>query len=323
MDRKREESVMRVAVLDDYQEVAASYADWGNLKAEVTFFPDHLADDQALIARLAGFDVIVAMRERTPFQRPLLELLPNLRLLVTTGMRNASIDVKAATDLGITVSGTNSPGVATAELAFGMVLALSRSLILEAGSVANGGWQKKIGRDLRGSTLGVVGLGKLGAEVARYGSAFEMDVIAWSQNLTPGRAEEVGARLVDKETLLAESDFVSIHLRLSDRTRGLIGAADLDKMKPTAYLINTSRGEIVDTTALLAALDSGALAGAGIDVFDVEPLPTDDRRRTHHKILATPHIGYVTDATYRVFYSEAVEDVAAWQAGTPIRVLTT
>ncbi|HUP16894.1 MAG TPA: D-2-hydroxyacid dehydrogenase family protein [Acidimicrobiia bacterium] len=314
---------MRVAVLDDYQEIAASYADWGNLAAEVTFFPDHLADDEALIARLVGFDVIVAMRERTPFQRPLLALLPNLRLLVTTGMRNASIDVKAATDLGINVSGTNSPGVATAELAFGMVLALSRNLILEAGSVAEGGWQKRIGRDLRSSTLGVVGLGKLGAKVARYGSAFGMDVIAWSQNLLPERAEEVGARLVDKETLLAESDFVSIHLRLSDRTRGLIGEADLDKMKPTAYLINTSRGEIVDTAALLAALDSGALAGAGIDVFDVEPLPPDDRLRTHHKILATPHIGYVTDATYRVFYSEAVEDIAAWQAGTPIRVLTT
>jgi phosphoglycerate dehydrogenase-like enzyme len=318
---EREEGVMRVAVLDDYQEVAASYADWGNLAAEVNFFSDHLADHEALTARLAGFDVIVAMRERTPFQRSLMALLPNLRLLVTTGMRNASIDVKAAADLGITVSGTNSPGVATAELAFGMVIALSRSLSLESGSVAKGGWQKRIGRDLRGSTLGVVGLGKLGAEVARYGSAFGMDVLAWSQNLTRERAEEVGARLVEKETLLAESDFVSIHLRLSDRTRGLIGEAELDKMKPTAYLINTSRGEIVDTAALLAALDSDGLAGAGIDVFDVEPLPPDDRRRTHPKILVTPHIGYVTDATYRVFYSEAVEDIAAWHAGKPIRVL--
>jgi phosphoglycerate dehydrogenase-like enzyme len=319
---EREEGVMRVAVLDDYQEVADRYADWDALAADVTFFSDHLADHRALIDRLSGFDVIVAMRERTPFQRPLLELLPALRLLVTTGMRNASIDVKAAIDLGITVSGTNSPGVATAELAFAMVLAMSRNLILEAGSVANGGWQQRVGRELRGSTLGVIGLGRLGAEVARFGRAFGMDVLAWSQNLTSERAEEVGARLVTKGALLAESDFVSIHLRLSDRTRDLIGQAELEKMKATAYLVNTSRGEIVDTGALLAALDSGALAGAGIDVFDVEPLPPDDRRRTHPKILATPHIGYVTDATYRVFYTEVVEDIAAWQAGAPIRVLT-
>jgi phosphoglycerate dehydrogenase-like enzyme len=313
---------MRVAVLDDYQEVAASYADWGALDANVAFFSDHLGDQQALVERLVDFDVIVAMRERTPFQRPLLELLPNLRLLVTTGMRNASIDVKASTDLGVTVCGTNSPGVATAELAFAMVLAMSRNLILEAGTVAKGGWQQRVGRELRGSTLGVIGLGRLGAEVARFGRAFGMDVLAWSQNLTSERAEEVGARLVTKDALLAESDFVSIHLRLSDRTRGLIGQADLDRMKPTAYLINTSRGEIVDTAALFAALDSGALAGAGLDVFDVEPLPPDDRRRTHSKILATPHIGYVTDATYRVFYTEVIEDIAAWQAGSPIRVLT-
>jgi phosphoglycerate dehydrogenase-like enzyme len=319
---EREEGVMRVAVLDDYQEVADRYADWDAVAADVTFFSDHLADHRALIDRLSGFDVIVAMRERTPFQRPLLELLPALRLLVTTGMRNASIDVKAATDLGVTVCGTNSPGVATAELAFAMVLAMSRNLILEAGSVAKGGWQQRVGRELRGSTLGVIGLGRLGAEVARFGRAFGMDVLAWSQNLTSERAEEVGARLVTKGALLAESDFVSIHLRLSDRTRDLIGQAELEKMKATAYLVNTSRGEIVDTAALLAALDSGALAGAGIDVFDVEPLPPDDRRRTHPKILATPHIGYVTDATYRVFYTEVAEDIAAWQAGAPIRVLT-
>ena len=313
---------MRVAVLDDYQEVAGSYADWASLTADVSFFSDHLADHRALIDRLVGFDVIVAMRERTSFQRHLLEHLPNLRLLVTTGMKNASIDVEAATDLGITVSGTNSPGVATAELAFGMVLAMSRNLIGEAGSVAKGGWQQRVGRDLRGSTLGVMGLGKLGAEMARFGRAFGMDVVAWSQNLTAERAEDVGARLATKETLLAESDFVSIHLRLSERTRGLVGKAELDKMRPTAYLINTSRGEIVDTVALFAALDAGALAGAGIDVFDVEPLPPDDRRRTHPRILATPHIGYVTEGTYQVFYTEAVEDIAAWQAGAPIRVLS-
>lgn len=313
---------MHVAVLDDYQEVAASYAQWGTLKVEVSFFPDHLSDPTALVDRLVGFDVIVAMRERTAFRRSLLEVLPNLRLLVTTGMRNASIDLEAAADLGITVAGTASPGAGTAELAFGMLLALSRSLISEVRSVAEGGWQQRIGRDLRGSNLGVIGLGKLGAEVARYGRAFGMNVIAWSQNLTPERADEVGARWATREALLSNSDFVTIHLRLSDRTMGLIGRAELEMMRPTAYLINTSRGEIVDTEALLTALDSGILAGAGIDVFDVEPLPADDRRRTHPKILATPHIGYVTDATYQVFYSEAVEDIAAWQAGTPIRVLS-
>lgn len=319
----REEDVVRVAVLDDYQGAAASYADWDGLTADVTFFPDHLADPRALIDRLEGFDVIVAMRERTPFRRPLLELLPNLPLLVTTGMKNASIDVKAANDLGITVCGTDSPGVATAELAFGMMIALSRGLVMETESVAKGGWQQRVGRDLRDSVLGVMGLGRLGAQLADYGRAFGMDVIAWSQNLTRERADEVGARLVSREALFAESDFVSVHLRLSDRTRGLVGSADLARMKPTAYLINTSRGEIVDTAALLAALDAGALAGAGIDVFDVEPLPPDDPRRVHPRILATPHIGYVTDATYRVFYTQAVEDVAAWQVGAPIRVLTT
>lgn len=312
---------MRVAVLDDYQEAAASYADWEDLDAEVTFFSDHLHDHQALVDRLEDFDVIVAMRERTPFRRPLLEALPNLRLLVTTGMRNAAIDLEAATEFGITVSGTTSPGVATAELAFGLVIALARDLVNEAGSVTEGGWQKGIGRDLKGSTLGVIGLGRLGSEVARFGLAFGMDVIAWSQNLTPERAGEVGAKLATKEDLLSDSDFVTIHLRLSDRTRGLIGGSELERMKPTAYLINTSRGEIVDNDALLAALDSGALAGAGIDVFDVEPLPAGQPLRSHPRILATPHIGYVTDNTYRMFYTEALEDIAAWQTGAPVRVL--
>ena len=312
---------MRVAVLDDYQGVAASYANWNALDAEVVFFPDHLGDETSLVDRLAAFDVVVAMRERTPFNRSLLAALPDLRLLVTTGMRNASIDLKAASDLGVIVAGTTSPGSGTAELAFGLVIALARGLISEVRSVEDGDWQRRVGRDLRGSTLGVVGLGKLGSQVAKFGVAFGMDVVAWSQNLTVELASGAGATAVTKEQLLSTADFVTIHLRLSDRTRGLIGRADLERMKPTAYLINTSRGEIVDTPALLSALDSGVLAGAGLDVFDVEPLPLTHPFRNHPLIVATPHIGYVTDATYRVFFEEAVEDIVAWQAGAPVRLL--
>ena len=312
---------MRIAVLDDYQEVAASYANWIALDAEVTFFSDHLAEQPAVADRLAGFDVVVAMRERTPFRRSLLEVLPNLRLLVTTGMRNASIDLEAAAGRGITVSGTTSPGGGTAELAFGLMIALARNLVAEVRSVEEGGWQLGVGRDLSGSTLGVIGLGKLGSRMAKFGVAFGMEVVAWSQNLTEEIASEAGATLVSKERLLSDSDFISIHLRLSDRTRGLIGRAELERMKPTAYLINTSRGEIVDSSALIDALDAGALAGAGLDVFDVEPLPQADPLRLHPRIVTTPHIGYVTDDTYRVFYEEAVEDIAAWKAGAPVRVL--
>lgn len=313
---------VRVAVLDDYQQVASSFADWDRLGAEVRFFSDHLDDHQALADRLTGFDVIVAMRERTPFRRPLLEALPDLQLLVTTGMRNASIDLDAATDLGITVSGTASPGAGTAELTFALILALARDLIGEVGSVGDGGWQTNIGRDLRGATLGVIGLGKQGAEVARFGGAFGMKVLAWSQNLTPERADEIGARRVSKEELLSRSDFATIHLRLSDRTRGLIGEPELALMKPTAYLINTSRGEIVDTEALVAAVDKGTIAGAGLDVYDVEPLPADHPLRANRRILATPHIGYVTDKTYQTFFQEVVEDIAAWSAGSPVRMLS-
>jgi phosphoglycerate dehydrogenase-like enzyme len=312
---------MRIAVLDDYQEVAASYANWNALNAEVKFFSDHLAEEPAVADRLAGFDVVVAMRERTPFRRSLLDVLPNLRLLVTTGMRNASIDLDAASERGITVSGTTSPGGGTAELSFGLMIALARNLVAEVRSVKEGGWQLGVGRDLSGSTLGVIGLGRLGSRMAKFGAAFEMEVVAWSQNLTEELASEAGARLVSKERLLSDSDFISIHLRLSDRTRGLIGRAELERMKPTAYLINTSRGEIVDGSSLIDALDAGTLAGAGLDVFDVEPLPPADPLRRHPRIVTTPHIGYVTDDTYRVFFEEAVEDIATWQAGAPVRVL--
>jgi phosphoglycerate dehydrogenase-like enzyme len=314
--------MVRIAVLDDYQGAASGCADWGSLHSQVEFFSDHLTDHRALVERLAGFEVVVAMRERTPFRRELLTELPDLRLLVTTGMRNAAIDVGAATELGITVCGTPSPGHATAELTFALILALSRGLIDQVSSMRSGGWQAKIGRDVRGTTLGLIGLGRLGSQVAGFARAFSMDVISWSENLTDERAAEVGVRRVDRDTLFSASDIVSIHLRLSDRSRGLIGADELAAMKPTAYLINTSRGPIVDTDALLAAVRSGSIAGAAVDVYETEPAPADHPFRTEPRILATPHIGYVTEQTYRIFYEAVVEDIAGWLAGTPVRVLT-
>ena len=311
-----------IAVLDDYQSVAEASADWARLGGDVTFFDLPLGDQAAIADTLADFEVIVAMRERTPFGRDLLAQLPSLRLLVTTGMRNAAIDVQAAADLGITVCGTSSPGHATAELAFALVQSLARGLTHEIEAVRSGGWQIGLGRDLRGATLGVIGLGRLGALVAGFGQAFGMNVLAWSENLTEQRAAEVGAGRVPLKELLTTSDFVTIHLRLSDRTRGLIGAGELALMKQDAYLINTSRAAIVDEAALLDALRSGAIAGAGLDVFGDEPLPPDNPIRAESRVIATPHIGYVTRETYQIFYNEAVEDIEAWAAGSPVRVLS-
>lgn len=311
----------RIAVLDDYQAVASRCADWGSLDAEVVFFSEHIGSHAALVDRLGGFDVIVAMRERTPFPAELLAALADLRLLVTTGMRNAAIDVDAARDLGITVCGTPSPGHATAELTFTLILALSRGLVDQVESMRAGGWQAQIGRDVRGTTLGLIGLGRLGSQVAGFARAFSMDVISWSENLTEERADEVGVRRVDRHTLFSTADVVSLHLRLSARSRGLVGAAEFELMKPTAYLVNTSRGPIVDSDALLAAVRSGKIAGAAVDVYDAEPVPADHPFRTEPRILATPHIGYVTEQTYRIFYEGAVEDISAWLAGTPIRTL--
>jgi phosphoglycerate dehydrogenase-like enzyme len=312
---------MRVAVLDDYQNVAASCADWDSLGCEVTFINQHLGAASQVVAALQGFEVVVAMRERTVFDASVLASVPNLRLLVTTGMRNAAIDVGAAAEQGITVCGTRSPGHATAELAFAFIQVLARGLTAEVASVESGGWQTSVGRDLRDATLGVVGLGRLGSQVAQFGRAFGMDVIAWSENLGSERAEEVGARLVSRSELFESSDFVSIHLRLSDRTRRLVGTAELSAMKSDAFLINTSRGEIVDEEALLAAITVGSIAGAALDVFCEEPLPADHPFRHEPKILASPHIGYVTRETYEVFYSDAVEGISAWIANSPIRVL--
>jgi phosphoglycerate dehydrogenase-like enzyme len=313
----------RVAILDDYQNVARRMADWASLPAgtEVVVFADHLNGTDAVAKRLADFDAVVAMRERTPFPRALLERLPKLKLLVTTGMRNASIDVAAAIERGVTVCGTAGLPYPTAELTWGLILGLFRRIPTEDRATREGRWQVSCGLGLNGKTLGVIGLGGLGSRVAKIGRAFEMDVIAWSQNLTAARATEVGATLVTKDELLVRSDVVSVHLVLSDRTRGLLGARDLARMKPTAYLVNTSRGPIVDETALVDAVRKGTIAGAGLDVYDEEPLPLDHPLRNLPNTVITPHLGYVTEEGYKIFYGHALEDVKGWLAGQPVRVL--
>ena len=313
----------RVAILDDYQDVAGRLADWKSLPAEVVVFRDHLSDESKVAARLADFDVVVAMRERTPFPRSLFERLPRLRLLVTTGMRNASIDLRAAADRGVVVSGTAGLPSPTAELTWALILALVRHVPREDRAMREGRWQETLGTTLKGRTLGVLGLGQLGSRVARVGTAFEMDVIAWSQNLTAERAAAVGATLAgSRDELLARADIVTIHLVLSDRTRGLVGARELGLMRPTAYLVNTSRGPIVDEGALIATLRAGKIAGAGLDVYDEEPLPADHPLRRLPNTVITPHLGYVTEETYQIFYSQALEDIRAFLAGTPVRVLS-
>ncbi|TFV44382.1 D-2-hydroxyacid dehydrogenase family protein [Blastococcus sp. TF02A-35] len=313
----------RIAVLDDYQSVAAEFCDWSRVPGEVDVveFHEHLGDEDAVAAALQGFDVVVAMRERTEFRRGLLERLPDLRLLVTTGMRNKSIDVEAAAERGITVCGTGSNATATVELTWALILGAARHVAQEDAGMRAGGWQQTIGTDLAGARLGVIGLGRLGSRVATIGQAFGMDVVAWSQNLTDERAAEVGVHRVEREELFATSDVVTVHLLLSKRTRGLIGADDLALMMHNAVLVNTSRGPIVQQQPLIDALTDGRIACAALDVYDEEPLPADHPLRTTPRTLLTPHLGYVTRGTYEVFYGEAVEDVAAWAAGSPVRVL--
>ncbi|WP_089721721.1 D-2-hydroxyacid dehydrogenase family protein [Candidatus Entotheonella palauensis] len=313
----------RVALLDDYQDVALQMADWQSLPAdvEVQVFRNHLSDEDALVERLKDIHIIMAMRERTPFQRSLLQRLPNLKLLITAGMRNASIDLQAASDCGVMVCGTEGLGYPTAELTWGLILSLMRRIPREDQATRNGQWQVTTGLGLQGKTLGLMGLGRLGSQVAAVGKAFKMNLIAWSQNLTAERAAQSDAALVSKDELIAQSDILSIHLILSGRTQGLIGARELSMMKPTAYLVNTSRGPIVDEPALIQALENDTIAGAGLDVFDVEPLPLDHPFRRLDNIVIPPHIGYVTDETYRVFYGDALEDIQAFLKGEPIRVL--
>ncbi|MEU8888432.1 D-2-hydroxyacid dehydrogenase family protein [Streptomyces sp. NPDC048442] len=316
---------LRCAVLDDFQSAATAAADWTPVadEVEVVSFPEHFASEDELAVALADFDLVVTLRERVPFPATLLARLPRLRLLIASGMRNSVIDYAAAERHGVTVCGTASSSTPPVELTWALLLGLARGLVTEANSLREGGpWQSTVGADLHGRRLGLLGLGKIGSRVAAVGLAFGMDVSAWSQNLTKERADEVGATLAaSKEELLATSDFVSVHLALSDRTRGLLGAPELALMRPTAHLVNTSRAAIVDQDALLAALHSGSIAGAAVDVFDTEPLPADHPMRTAPRLLATPHLGYVSRANYATYYGHAVEDIRAYLDGTPLRKL--
>jgi phosphoglycerate dehydrogenase-like enzyme len=385
---------MRVAILDDYQQVSLASTDWSGVRSlgQIDVFAEHISRTEALVSALEPYDVIVAMRERTPFDADRLGQLPRLRLLVTTGMGNAAIDIAAAADRGVTVCGTAGTGSPTAELTWGLILALLRhipeenqlprlrllittgmgnaSIDLDAAAARGitvcgtggigsstaeltwglilallrhipeenqrlklagraggaalgfGGWQQTVGTGLEGKRLGVVGLGKLGRRVADVGRAFGMKVVAWSQNLDPDVAKKAHVKAVSKEELFATSDVVTVHYKLSPRSTGLVGAAELALMKPSAYLVNTSRGPLVDSAALLAALRSGAIAGAALDVYDVEPLPLSDPLRSAPNVVLTPHLGYVTEETYQVFYGDAAEDIVAYAKGSPVRVLT-
>ncbi|WP_182084299.1 D-2-hydroxyacid dehydrogenase family protein [Aureimonas sp. ME7] len=315
---------MRIAVLDDYQRVATTIGGWDRLPSsfEVVPFHDHVADADGLVARLSNFDIVCAMRERTPLPAAVIERVPRLKLIVTSGGRNASIDVTAAASCGVTVCGTEGSGPATAELAVALLLESARDLSAEMASVRAGGWQVGVGRTLAGKTLGVLGLGRLGSKVARIGAAMDMEILAWSQNLTAGRAKEVGATLVGRDELFRRADYLTVHLVLSERTRGLVGERELGLMKPDAALVNTSRAAIVDTPALLRALAAGRLRRAALDVFDSEPLPPSDPIRDTPGVVATPHIGYVTRETYEAFFSGYVEAILGFVEGRPIRVLS-
>ncbi len=314
----------RVAILNDYQRVALTSADWSGLdgRVDVTVFDHHIADVDELVATLEPFEIVVAMRERTAFPRPVLERLGNLELLVTTGPRNAVIDAADCAALGIAYCGTGGSVHSTAELTWALILACARHIPTEIEAVRNGGWMTTVGADLHGATLGLCGLGRIGGMVARVGQAFGMDLVAWSQNLTAERCAEVGARLVTKEELFAASDFLTVHLVLSDRTRSLVGEAELRAMKPTAWLINTSRGPIADEEALALACAEGWIAGAGLDAYGIEPLPAGHPFRTLPNVLPSPHIGYVSENVYRLFFADIVEDVTAFLDGSPVRVIT-
>ncbi|MDQ7994482.1 MAG: D-2-hydroxyacid dehydrogenase family protein [Luteibacter sp.] len=305
---------IRVAVLDDYQQVARTMADWSPVeeRAELTIFHDHLHDHDALVRRLAPFDVLCVMRERTALTADLIAALPRLRLIASTGLANASIDLKAAAEHGVEVVNTDYSSTPTIEFTWSAILGLARDIAGEAASVRSGGWQMGLGTELGGKTLGILGLGRIGSKVARIGQAFGMQVIAWSENLQEETASALGVRRVSKQALLSQSDFLTIHTRLSERTRGIIGAPELATMKPGARLINSSRGPIVDEAALVDALISGRIAGAAVDVYETEPLPADHPFRDLPNVLATPHIGYVTEEMYRTFYGDSVRNIVEW-----------
>ena len=313
----------RVAILNDYQGVARDFADWSSIddRVETHQFRDHIADTDALIDALQPFHVVVAMRERTALSRAVIEQLPNLELVVTTGPYNAVIDGQALRDRGVVYCGTGGALHNTSELTWALILACARQVPREDHNVKSGGWMLTVGADLFGRTLGLCGLGRLGGLVANVGKAFGMNIIAWSQNLTAERCAEVGATLVTKDELFGRADFVTIHLVLSERTRGLVGERELRLMKPSAYLINSSRGPLVDEDALARVLAERVIAGAGLDTFGVEPLPAGHPFRSLDNLVVTPHLGYVTEGCYRIFFNDIVEDIAAWLDGNPIRLV--
>jgi phosphoglycerate dehydrogenase-like enzyme len=309
-------NVARIAILDDYQNVSLEMADWSPLagRAVITVFNDHVSTVDEIVERLLPFDVVCVMRERTPLPRAVIERLPRLKLIASTGSRNAAIDMDAAAERGIVVNHTGYDASSTIEMTWALILASVRQVASENAYIRAGGWQRTVGDGLKGKTFGVLGLGKIGSEVARIGLAFGMEVIAWSQNLTSERAQTCGARLVSKEELFRSADIVTIHLVLSDRTKGLVGAAELQAMKRTARLINTSRGPIVVEAALVEVLRERRIAGAALDVFDIEPLPPDHPFRSLDNVLSTPHIGYVARDLYRTFYGDTVKNITRWLA---------
>ncbi len=317
--------MLTCAILDDYQGVALSLADWSRLREQVRVrtFRNHFSERHDLLQAISDCEIVVIMRERTRFDRDLFAQLPQLQLLVTTGMKNAAVDLEAAKAHGVTVLGTEGGSRATSELTWALILGLSRSLVPENSGLRHAGpWQTTLGVDLYGKQLGLVGLGRIGGQVARIGQAFGMNISAWSPHLTDERADSFDVRRAESlATLLQQSDFVSIHLVLSEQTKGLIGRRELALMKPSAYLINTSRGPIVDEEALKEALAARQIAGAGLDVFGIEPLSDEDAFRSLPNVLATPHLGYVTEETYRVWFAQVVEDIESYLAGEPVRSL--
>jgi phosphoglycerate dehydrogenase-like enzyme len=314
---------VQIAVIDDWQDVARDVVDWSVLDSlgEVTFEHDYPADNVTLAERLGRYQVICVMRERTRFDEDLLKRLPNLKLLVTGGMRNAALDMQAAAKLGIRVCGTDSYKHAAPELTWALIMAATRNLVKEANALRDGQWQQELGGDLYGKTLGILGLGSIGQRVAQFGQVFGMKVIAWSENLTTERAQQVGVTYVNKQELFEQADVLSVHLVLSERSRGLVDAQALSWMKPTALLVNTARGPIVDEAALIKALQKRHIAGAALDVFEQEPLPAMHPFRTLDNVLATPHVGYVSRQNYEQFFSQMIEDIQGWAAGNPIRAL--
>jgi phosphoglycerate dehydrogenase-like enzyme len=315
--------VKRIVLLDDYQGVALDYGGWDRVPEEwqIVALEQHLAEPDALVEALREAEIVVAMRERTPFPAAVLDRLPELKLLITTGLANVAIDVAAAQRNGVVVCGTGIKVAPTAELTWGLILALLRKIPSEDAAMRLGGWQNTIGGDLEGATLGLLGFGRLGKRMATVAQAFGMEVLAWSQNLDPEEARAAGVEPVEKPQLFERADVVSVHYKLSERSRGLVGAAELRAMKPSAYLVNTSRGPLVDTEALVAALHAGEIAGAGIDVYDTEPLAPDHPLRSTPRTILTPHLGYVTEDTYSLFFADAVEDVLAYLGGAPVRVI--